>query len=114
MYGATVGSLRVVLQKVDPYEQTTAWQLNGRQGRDWQMGRLHVTDQPRVHLAILEARVGGETGDIAVDDVKLVSGPCAASGTVLFEKGRKLLQLATCSLVTKVGAAGNPSSRGCG
>ncbi|CAL8316850.1 unnamed protein product [Gadus morhua 'NCC'] len=32
----------------------------------------------------------------------------------LFEKGRKLLQLATCSLVTKVGAAGNPSSRGCG
>jgi hypothetical protein len=45
------------------------------------MGRLHVTDQPRVHLAILEARVGGETGDIAVDDVKLVSGPCAASGT---------------------------------
>ncbi|CAL8320128.1 unnamed protein product, partial [Arctogadus glacialis] len=79
MYGATVGSLRVVLQKVDPYEQTTAWQLNGSQGRDWQMGRLHVTDQPRVHLAILEARVGGETGDIAVDDVKLVSGPCAAS-----------------------------------
>lgn len=30
---------------------------------------------------IVEATVGGEAGDIAIDDISLFSGPCPASGT---------------------------------
>ena len=42
-----------------------------------------MTDRPRVHRAVLEARVGGETGDIALDDVTLAGGPCPASGALM-------------------------------
>lgn len=34
----------------------------------------------KVHQVILEATVGGEAGDIAIDDISLISGPCPASG----------------------------------
>lgn len=34
----------------------------------------------KVHQVVLEATVGGEAGDIAIDDISLVSGPCPASG----------------------------------
>lgn len=33
-----------------------------------------------VHQVIVEATVGGEAGDIAIDDISLISGPCPASG----------------------------------
>lgn len=29
----------------------------------------------------MEATVGGEAGDIAIDDISLFSGPCPTSGT---------------------------------
>ncbi|CAL8279708.1 unnamed protein product [Lota lota] len=86
MYGATVGSLRMVLQTVDPSQETLAWQLSGSQGSDWQVAQVHVTKQ-RVHRLILEAEVGGAAGDIAVDDITLVSGPCPASDVCDFEEG---------------------------
>lgn len=41
--------------------------------------QIHVTLQ-QVHQVILEATVGGEAGDIAIDDISLISGPCPASG----------------------------------
>lgn len=41
---------------------------------------IHVTLQ-EVHQVIVEATVGGEAGDIAIDDISFISGPCpAASG----------------------------------
>lgn len=43
------------------------------------MVQSHVTLQ-KVHQVVLEATVGGEAGDIAVDDISFVSGPCPASG----------------------------------
>ena len=39
----------------------------------------HMTLQ-KVHQVILEATVGGEAGDIAIDDISLISGPCPTSG----------------------------------
>ena len=42
-----------------------------------------------VHQVILEATVGGEAGDIAIDDISLISGPCPASGNTTEAAGNK-------------------------
>lgn len=55
------------------------WQKSGNQGDEWLLVQIHVTVQ-NVHQLILEATVGGEAGDIAIDDISLISGPCPASG----------------------------------
>lgn len=55
------------------------WQNSGNQGDEWLRVQSHVTSQ-NVHQVILEATVGGEAGDIAIDDISLVGGPCPASG----------------------------------
>lgn len=44
--------------------------------------QMHVTLQS-VHQVILEATVGGEAGDIAIDDISLKCGPCSPSGSKL-------------------------------
>ncbi|KAM3603666.1 uncharacterized protein V6R79_000320 [Siganus canaliculatus] len=80
MFGATVGSLRVILQTSDPLEKTTVWQKSGNQGNEWHLAQIHVT-LAKIHQVILEATVGGEAGDIAIDDIALISGPCSSSDT---------------------------------
>uniref|UniRef100_A0A3Q3W735 MAM domain-containing protein n=1 Tax=Mola mola TaxID=94237 RepID=A0A3Q3W735_MOLML len=74
MFGATVGSLRMLLQTTDPMKKTM-WQKSGNQGDEWQRVQIHVSLQ-EVHQVILDAAVGGEAGDIAIDDISLTSGPC--------------------------------------
>uniref|UniRef100_A0AAQ5YK66 MAM domain-containing protein n=1 Tax=Amphiprion ocellaris TaxID=80972 RepID=A0AAQ5YK66_AMPOC len=86
MFGATVGSLTMFLQTVDPLKKTMAWQKSGNQGDEWLLVQSHVTLQ-NVHQVILEATVGGEAGDIAIDDISLVHGPCPASELCDFEEG---------------------------
>uniref|UniRef100_A0A3Q1GLC6 Si:ch211-106h4.4 n=1 Tax=Acanthochromis polyacanthus TaxID=80966 RepID=A0A3Q1GLC6_9TELE len=66
MFGATVGSLRMFLQ---------TWQKSGNQGDEWQLVQSHVTLQ-KVHQVILEATVGGEAGDIAIDLCDFEEGSC--------------------------------------
>lgn len=41
--------------------------------------QIHVTSQ-NAHQVILDATVGGEAGDIAIDDISLTSGLCPTSG----------------------------------
>ncbi|KAM8838449.1 MAM and LDL-receptor class A domain-containing protein 2 isoform 2-T2 [Synchiropus picturatus] len=86
MSGATVGSLRILLQSTDPWNRTLVWQKSGDQGEEWLLARSHVTLQD-VHQVILEATVGGEAGDVAVDDLALASGPCPTSDVCDFEEG---------------------------
>uniref|UniRef100_A0A8C4IGG5 MAM domain-containing protein n=1 Tax=Dicentrarchus labrax TaxID=13489 RepID=A0A8C4IGG5_DICLA len=86
MFGATVGSLRMLLQTADPLKKTVVWQKSGNQGDEWQLVRIHVTLQ-KVHQVILEATVGGEAGDIAIDDISLISGLCPTSDMCDFEEG---------------------------
>ncbi|XP_059201290.1 MAM and LDL-receptor class A domain-containing protein 1-like [Centropristis striata] len=85
MFGATVGSLRMLLQ-TDDLLKTLVWQKSGNQGDEWLLVQSHVTLQ-KVHQVILEATVGGEAGDIAIDDISLISGPCPASDLCDFEEG---------------------------
>ncbi|KAF3858061.1 hypothetical protein F7725_011262 [Dissostichus mawsoni] len=82
MFGATVGSLKMLLQTADPLKRTLVWQKSGNQGDEWRLARSHVTLQ-EVHQVILEATVGGEAGDIAmmtspssVDHVLPLEGSC--------------------------------------
>ncbi|TKS79616.1 LDL-receptor class A domain-containing protein 2 Skeletal organic matrix MAM and [Collichthys lucidus] len=86
MFGATVGSFRLLLQTTDPLKKTVVWQKSGNQGDEWLLVQIHVTVQ-NVHQLILEATVGGEAGDIAIDDISLISGPCPASDMCDFEEG---------------------------
>ncbi|XP_068427543.1 MAM and LDL-receptor class A domain-containing protein 1 isoform X2 [Clinocottus analis] len=86
MFGATVGSLRMLLQTADPFTKTLVWQKSGNQGDEWLLVQNHVTLQ-KVHQVILEATVGGEAGDIAIDDVSFISGPCPNSDMCDFEEG---------------------------
>ncbi|KAM9845004.1 MAM and LDL-receptor class A domain-containing protein 1 [Aulostomus maculatus] len=62
------------------------WQKSGNQGDEWLLVQSHVTLQ-NVHQVILEATVGGEAGDIAIDDISLISGPCPAFDLCDFEEG---------------------------
>ncbi|XP_056247108.1 MAM and LDL-receptor class A domain-containing protein 1 [Seriola aureovittata] len=86
MFGATVGSLRILLQSADPLKKTLVWQKSRNQGDEWLLVQSHVTLQ-KVHQVVLEATVGGEAGDIAIDDISLISGPCKASDLCDFEEG---------------------------
>ncbi|XP_039999701.1 MAM and LDL-receptor class A domain-containing protein 1 [Xiphias gladius] len=86
MFGATVGSLRMLLQTADPLKKTLVWQKSRNQGDEWLLVQSHVMLQ-KVHQVTLEATVGGEAGDIAIDDISLISGPCPASDLCDFEEG---------------------------
>ncbi|KAK2822608.1 hypothetical protein Q5P01_022673 [Channa striata] len=86
MFGATVGFLRIFVQTVDPFEKTLVWQKSGNQEDEWLLVHTHVMLQ-KVHQVVLEATVGGEAGDIAIDDISFISGPCPASDLCDFEEG---------------------------
>lgn len=55
------------------------WQRTQSQGDLWKALHLHVVTQ-EVHQIVLEASVGGEAGDIAVDDIVFATGACPSSG----------------------------------
>ncbi|XP_028297170.1 MAM and LDL-receptor class A domain-containing protein 2 isoform X2 [Gouania willdenowi] len=86
MFGATVGSLKMFLQTADPWQKILVWQKSGNQEDEWYPVHSHVTLQ-KVHQVILEASVGGEAGDIAIDDISFIHGPCPASDVCDFEEG---------------------------
>uniref|UniRef100_A0A3B4A356 MAM domain-containing protein n=1 Tax=Periophthalmus magnuspinnatus TaxID=409849 RepID=A0A3B4A356_9GOBI len=61
MFGPTVGSLRMM------------WEKSGNHGDQWLLMQNHVTAKTGRQL-ILEATIGGEAGNIAIDDVSLTAG----------------------------------------
>ncbi|XP_069366962.1 MAM and LDL-receptor class A domain-containing protein 2 [Paralichthys olivaceus] len=86
MFGATVGSLKLFLHSADPLKKTLVWQKSRNQGDEWLLVQTAVLLQ-KVHQVVLEATVGGEAGDIAIDDISFISGPCPASDLCDFEEG---------------------------
>lgn len=61
------------------------WQKSGNQGDEWLQVQSHVNLQ-KVHQVVLEAAVGGEAGDIAIDDISLSPGACPVSGNAENDK----------------------------
>lgn len=85
MFGPTVGSMKVFLQVADPFEKTLVWQRSGNHGDQWLLMQSHMTIE-KEHQLILEATVGGEAGDVAIDDISLADGPCPVSDVCDFEE----------------------------
>ncbi|XP_034159304.2 MAM and LDL-receptor class A domain-containing protein 1 isoform X1 [Pangasianodon hypophthalmus] len=87
MFGATVGSLNIILYSVESRVSTVVWQRVGSQGNEWHVAQRHVTLH-EVHQILIEASVGGEAGDIAIDDLSFTEGACAPTdGLCDFEEG---------------------------
>lgn len=63
------------------------WQRTQSQGDLWKVLHLHVVTQ-EVHQIVLEASVGGEAGDIAVDNIVFATGACPLSGASAITLGQ--------------------------
>ncbi|XP_041944947.1 MAM and LDL-receptor class A domain-containing protein 2 isoform X2 [Alosa sapidissima] len=86
MFGARVGSLKVFVKNIETGAKTLVWEKKQSQSDLWQAMRHHVVAE-EVHQIVLEASVGGEGGDIAVDDIVFTPGTCPLSGLCDFEEG---------------------------
>uniref|UniRef100_A0AAY5KAR3 MAM domain-containing protein n=2 Tax=Esox lucius TaxID=8010 RepID=A0AAY5KAR3_ESOLU len=86
MFGPTVGSLSMVLHTTQSRVGTPMWHRAHTQGDEWRLAQSHVTS-PEVHQVVLEASVGGEAGDIAIDDIAFTAGACTPSDLCDFEEG---------------------------
>ncbi|XP_053484115.1 MAM and LDL-receptor class A domain-containing protein 2 isoform X3 [Ictalurus furcatus] len=70
------------------FQQRQVWQRAGSQGNEWHVAQRHVTLH-EAHQILIEASVGGEAGDIAIDDLSFIEGACAPTdGLCDFEEGR--------------------------
>ncbi|XP_013416941.1 MAM and LDL-receptor class A domain-containing protein 1 [Lingula anatina] len=84
MHGSQVGSLRIFLKAFESLA-TEIWGMHGDQGNEWR--RARITVNPGIYVLtpkilpsqiLFEGVVGdGWKGDIAIDDVLLVSGECS-------------------------------------
>jgi hypothetical protein len=85
MRGQHVGSLNVIVRRGDNANETVAWSRRGTQGNLWIAGRVDfdvIKFEPREQSTTLvfEGRRGnGFLGDIALDDVSVTDGACAAT-----------------------------------
>uniref|UniRef100_A0A3Q3EFD0 MAM and LDL-receptor class A domain-containing protein 2-like n=2 Tax=Kryptolebias marmoratus TaxID=37003 RepID=A0A3Q3EFD0_KRYMA len=111
MFGSTVGSLKMLLKTTDTLEETLVWQKSGNQGDEWLLARIHMTLQ-RVHQVVLEASVGGEAGDIAIDDLGFIRRPSPASDLCDFEEGSCNWQQVTNDDIDWVRQSGSDSNTG--
>ncbi|XP_066937100.1 MAM and LDL-receptor class A domain-containing protein 1-like [Macrobrachium rosenbergii] len=77
MSGKGVGILRVVLQDVVTRQERVLWALAGNQGSHWILAQLPLSSNSPFKV-IFEGTIGiPRLGDIAIDDITIVSGPCA-------------------------------------
>ncbi|XP_069945644.1 MAM and LDL-receptor class A domain-containing protein 1-like [Cherax quadricarinatus] len=77
MSGRGVGTLRVILQDVVSRRERVLWGLAGNQGSQWIMAQLPLSSNTPFKV-VFEASIGKpRLGDIAIDDITIISGPCA-------------------------------------
>lgn len=82
MSGRGVGTLRVILQDVVTRNERVLWALAGSQGSQWLMAQLPLSSNTPFKV-IFEGSIGKpRLGDIAIDDITIISGPCATLPTI--------------------------------
>ncbi|KAK1172074.1 MAM and LDL-receptor class A domain-containing protein 2-like isoform X2 [Acipenser oxyrinchus oxyrinchus] len=87
MKGENIGTFNIYLQK---HRQLKAllWNRTGNQGDLWRHGRVTVQSPDSQYQIIFEGVAGtGHEGDIAIDDLLLLNGPCPPDGFCDFETG---------------------------
>ena len=61
------------------------WTKSGTQGNKWNAGQINIPAQTSGFSIVFEGLVGPSyRGDIAIDDVNVVSGACASPGLSFF------------------------------
>ena len=80
MYGSSLGTLSLY-KKTSSAVGPRIWTRSGNQGDEWLVAQVNVWSPLRSFRISFEGTVGkGNTGDIAIDDVAIFSGLCAAPG----------------------------------
>ncbi|CAL4143775.1 unnamed protein product, partial [Meganyctiphanes norvegica] len=80
--GRGVGSLRVIIQDVVTRNERVLWALRGNHGSQWIMAQLPLSSNTPFKVKF-EGTVGTpRLGDIAIDDITIISGPCATLPTI--------------------------------
>ncbi|XP_046559779.1 MAM and LDL-receptor class A domain-containing protein 1-like [Haliotis rubra] len=81
MYGEHVNNLNV-------YGKTSTtrnriWTRHGNQGTDWIEARIALPEASDFQVVIEAVRGDGEKGDIFIDDIKVIDGPCSLQASKL-------------------------------
>ena len=80
MYGSSIGTLSLY-KKTGQSNGPRIWTLKGDQGDEWLIAQVTVWSPLRPFRLTFEGTGGsGNKGDIAIDDVEIFNGRCAAPG----------------------------------
>ena len=79
MYGSSVGTL-ALYKKTGSSVGRRIWSRSGNQGDEWLVAQVNVWSPVRAFRISFEGQVAGNKGDIAIDDVEIFNGKCAAPG----------------------------------
>ncbi|KAJ8022721.1 MAM domain-containing glycosylphosphatidylinositol anchor protein 1 [Holothuria leucospilota] len=83
MYGTSIGTLNVFLSSGDDFSQEDQiFTRSESQGNRWRQSLSYVNSPSSHWRIIFEGRKGqgSSYGDIAIDDVSFISGPCPTQG----------------------------------
>ncbi|XP_057298293.1 MAM and LDL-receptor class A domain-containing protein 2-like isoform X2 [Hydractinia symbiolongicarpus] len=111
MYGADMGTLSVFLKVRNVLQKIPIWSESGDKGNVWKIATKTISSTDTFQIAF-EGKIGsGFRSDIAIDDIKLSNGPCAAPGFCDFENGMcSYRNVKSDTFDWIVGSAGTPSS----
>ncbi|XP_072014819.1 MAM and LDL-receptor class A domain-containing protein 2-like [Amphiura filiformis] len=85
MYGSMMGTLNI---KHTQDLKTPLWSMTGNLGDRWIPGQAEVAMKEPFQLVFEAVIGGGETSDIAIDDVSYTAGPCLGMGGCDFEQSK--------------------------
>ncbi|XP_035827614.1 MAM and LDL-receptor class A domain-containing protein 1-like [Aplysia californica] len=114
MHGTDVGSLNVYLKNGSA--SSLVWTLSGDQGTGWKLGSFPIpgtSGTGNTYQIIMEAKTGkGNKGDIALDDLEVVSLTCSISPSSAGPNSQKSTTLTTASTAS-TGPPSNPNTVTC-
>ncbi|XP_042223309.1 MAM and LDL-receptor class A domain-containing protein 1-like isoform X2 [Homarus americanus] len=86
MFGNGIGTLRVIIYDVNTAKDKVIWQISGEAGNAWYQGQVPIAS-PSPFKIVFEGEVGqNNLGDIAIDDISIVQGPCPSAPQVAADK----------------------------
>ncbi|RNA26976.1 MAM and LDL-receptor class A domain-containing 2-like [Brachionus plicatilis] len=86
LFGDSIGTLNVYSRQNNALSRAL-WSRSGNFGNFWRYGHVTISSQVDFQV-VLEGIVGRSfTGDIAVDDIEIETGPCPPEGFCDFEDG---------------------------
>eukprot|EP00795_Rhopilema_esculentum_P012712 gene12712-3431_t len=88
MYGNSIGTLNVYLKTGSSYPGSSMWTRRRNQGNQWLIGQVSITTTSSFNIIFEGVRGTSYTGDIAIDDIKMLDGACNQPASCDFENDR--------------------------